>query len=160
MFFSTRSIITAGLWTLILSGTSATPTSGRTTSIQERDVDIDYDENTFPDSIGTDLTLCYHPGFKKCTLKTNMSMKECFNGHKMDRPGHDNKWLGFTNDAITSCAITGQTPGQCTLYADALCQVPVVEENNFNGDLLVHDILKKYGPHANDKISSVQCFPK
>ncbi|KAL8667347.1 MAG: hypothetical protein Q9168_007286 [Polycauliona sp. 1 TL-2023] len=138
----------------------AAPTSGQPNTFQKRsNVDIiDGDpKNGFPNSIGTDLTLCYDVNFKRCTPKINMVMNSCFTGNSLTLPGKD-QWTGFTNDAITSFAITGQTQGKCYLYADTTCQVPVIQESSVNGPVKVPDVWKKYGSAANDKVSSVQCF--
>ncbi|KAL8948696.1 MAG: hypothetical protein Q9222_005144 [Ikaeria aurantiellina] len=162
MHSSTLSIATAGLFAFFLSGSIAIPLSDESNPIQKRD-NVDLSPGQFPNSVGTDLTLCYNPNFQKCTTKTNIPMNQCFNGNGNDLKDTDpKKWTGFTNDQITSFAITGKTPGRCLLYADGGCQQPVVNEKSSGGGerggVLVWDLYQKYGAVANDVVSSVQCM--
>ncbi|KAL8712399.1 MAG: hypothetical protein Q9220_003247 [cf. Caloplaca sp. 1 TL-2023] len=162
MHSSTLSIATAGLLALSLSGCTAAPLADESSTMQKRD-NVDLSPGQFPNSVGTDLTLCYNPNFQKCTTKTNMPMNQCFGGKGNDLKDTDpKKWTGFSNDAITSFAITGQTAGRCLLYADDSCQQPVVNEKSSGGGerggILIWDLYQKYGSVANDVVSSVQCL--
>ncbi|KAL8867809.1 MAG: hypothetical protein Q9174_005420, partial [Haloplaca sp. 1 TL-2023] len=135
MLFSKSSLATAGLWALVLSTSAATPMFDQATTVEKRNRDFTSLEE-LPDSIGTDLTLCYEAGFVTCTAKRNLSLNECFNGKKLEGAG----WTGFTNDKISSFAITGQTPAKCKLYKDETCQVPIIEESSANGKVIEPNI--------------------